>query len=74
MSEEIADASQQKFCDAAEEMTKSMASVRELIHAIREKYGLHVLLVRYFELYDSIGTEKKRHPISILRVASPSSP
>ncbi|KAH9955625.1 hypothetical protein BC827DRAFT_1158156 [Russula dissimulans] len=37
MSEEVIDASQQKFCHVAGEMTKAMASVRELIQAIREK-------------------------------------
>jgi len=52
MSEDITNASQQKFCDVAEEMTKSMASVRELIQAIREKYGLHVLpCTIYLRLY-----------------------
>jgi len=44
MSEEIIDTSQQTFCDVAEEMTKSMASVRELIQSLREKYGLYALL------------------------------
>jgi hypothetical protein len=44
MSEEIIDAGQQKICDVAEEMTKSMASVRELIQALRETYGLPALL------------------------------
>ena len=39
MSEEVIDANQQQFCDVAEEMTKSMASTRELIQALREKYG-----------------------------------
>jgi hypothetical protein len=38
MSEEVLDANQQQFCDVAEEMTKSMASTRELIQALREKY------------------------------------
>jgi hypothetical protein len=44
MSEETIDTSQQNFCDVAEEMTKSMASVRELIQAVREKYDLLTLL------------------------------
>ena len=48
MSEEVLDANQQQFCDVAEEMTKSMASTRELIQALREKYG-HV-----HSLYDVI--------------------
>lgn len=43
MSEEVTDASQQQFCDAAEEMTKSISSTRELIQALRDKYGLHLL-------------------------------
>ncbi|KAH9999105.1 hypothetical protein BJV77DRAFT_1064576 [Russula vinacea] len=37
MSEEVTDASQQQFCDAAEEMTKSISSTRELIQALRDK-------------------------------------
>ena len=37
MSEEVLNASQQHFCDVTEEMTKSMASTRELIQALREK-------------------------------------
>ncbi|KAI0303537.1 hypothetical protein B0F90DRAFT_1667393 [Multifurca ochricompacta] len=37
MSDGTIDASQQNFCDAAEEMTKSIASVRELIQVLREK-------------------------------------
>lgn len=37
MSEELIDASQQNFCNVAEEMTKSMGSVRELIQTLREK-------------------------------------
>ncbi|KAF8497226.1 hypothetical protein F5888DRAFT_338849 [Russula emetica] len=37
MSEEVLDASQQQFCDVADEMTKSMASTRELIQTMREK-------------------------------------
>jgi hypothetical protein len=45
MSEEVIDASQQQFCDVAEEMTKRIASTRELIQALREKYGLHALAV-----------------------------
>ena len=39
MSEEIIETSQQQFCDVAEEMTKSISSTRELIQALREKYG-----------------------------------
>jgi len=42
MSDEVAGASQQDFCDVAEDMTKSMASVRELIQALRKKYALVV--------------------------------
>ena len=45
MSEEVLNASQQQFCDVAEEMTKSMASTRELIQTLRERYGLRVLAV-----------------------------
>ena len=45
MSEDVIDASQQQFCDVAEEMTKSIASTRELIRTLREKYGLHALAV-----------------------------
>ncbi|KAI0003400.1 hypothetical protein BJV74DRAFT_876296 [Russula compacta] len=37
MSEELIDASRQNFCNVAEEMTKSMGSVRELIQTLREK-------------------------------------
>ena len=44
MSEEIIDESQKNFCHVAEEMTKSMASVRELVQALREKYDLLALL------------------------------
>lgn len=42
MSDEAVGASQQNFCDVAEEMTKSMASVRELIQTLRKKYDLVV--------------------------------
>ena len=42
MSDDAVDASQQNFCAVAEEMTKSMASVRELIQALRKKYALIV--------------------------------
>jgi hypothetical protein len=73
MSEEDVDANQQQYCDAAEEMTKSIASTRELIQALREKYGLHALAVR-FEHLQPIGADRKRHPILTLRMASPSSP
>ena len=40
MSDEAVGVGQQNFCDVAEEMTKSMASVRELIQALRKKYAL----------------------------------
>ncbi len=42
MSDEADGGSQQNFCDVAEEMTKSMASVRELIQVLRKKYALIV--------------------------------
>jgi hypothetical protein len=38
MVEEVIEASQEKFCEVMAEMTKSMASVRELIQGLREKY------------------------------------
>lgn len=42
MSDDALDSSQQNFCAIAEEMTKSMASVREIIQALRKKYVLVV--------------------------------
>jgi hypothetical protein len=45
MSEEVLDASQQQFCDVAEEMRESISSTRELIQAVREKYGLCTLAI-----------------------------
>jgi hypothetical protein len=42
MSNEGVGVSQQNFCDVAGEMTKSMASVRELIQALRKRYALVV--------------------------------
>jgi len=48
MSEEVIDTSHQNFCNVVEEMTQSITSVRELIQNLREKYGLHsLLIVRY---------------------------
>jgi hypothetical protein len=38
MADGVIEASQQNFCEVTEEMTKSMASVRELIQTLREKY------------------------------------
>jgi U3 small nucleolar ribonucleoprotein protein LCP5 len=60
MSEDIIDANQQKFCDVAEEMTKSMASVRELIQALREKYGLSALLTIISRLIVDLTTHRRR--------------
>ena len=45
MSEEVMDTGHQNFCNVVEEMTQSMASVRELIQDLREKYGLRALLI-----------------------------
>jgi hypothetical protein len=73
MAEEDIDASQQQFCDVAEEMTKSIASTRELIQALREKYERHALAVRSEHL-QPIGTDKKRHLILNSRMAYLSSP
>ena len=42
---EVMDTGHQNFCNVVEEMTQSMASVRELIQDLREKYGLHTLLI-----------------------------
>ena len=42
MADEAIEASQQNFCEVTEEMAKSMASVRELIQGLREKYVLHI--------------------------------
>jgi hypothetical protein len=44
MSEDDIHTGQQKFCDVMEEMTKSVASVREVIQALREKYDPHAPL------------------------------
>jgi hypothetical protein len=45
MSEEVMDTGHQTLCNVVEEMTQSMASVRELIQDLREKYGLRALLI-----------------------------
>jgi hypothetical protein len=48
MSEEVIDSSHQNFCNVVDDMTQCIASVRELIQDLREKYDLHsLLIVRY---------------------------
>ncbi len=60
MSEEVLDANQQQYCDVAEDMTKSMASTRELVRALREKYGLYAPAVWYgLNTYNLLAQTRK---------------
>ncbi|KAH9038916.1 hypothetical protein EDB85DRAFT_2072598 [Lactarius pseudohatsudake] len=59
MSDEAVGVSQQNFCDVAEEMTKSMVSVRELIQALRKKQET----TADFEFKDGISLLSLKHQL-----------
>ncbi|KAI9446752.1 hypothetical protein H4582DRAFT_601642 [Lactarius indigo] len=59
MSDQAVGSSQQNFCDVAEEMSKSMASVRELIQALRKKQEI----TADFEFKDGISLLSLKHQL-----------
>ena len=59
MSEEVIDTSHQNFCNVVEEMTQSITSVRQQIQDLREKYGLHSLLIVRYDHFTN-PTQKRK--------------
>ena len=58
MADEAIEANQQNFCEVTEEMTKSMASVRQLIQGLREKYVLRAWYRHTASYSPSVQTRK----------------